>query len=70
MEFTPGSFVELPAPVSATTLIPSVPVPTTPSSMPTTAAVLHAAGVIFIEIKENATAEFIKNLIGAFANAE
>lgn len=70
MKLTSGSFVELSVPASATTTLPSAPVPATPNSIPTTAAVLHAACGISIEIKENATAEFIKNLIGAFANAE
>ena len=64
-----GSFVELPVPAPAPSTLSSAPVPATISSNPATMAVLHASGGISIEIKNNATAEFIKNLIGAFVNA-
>lgn len=67
LETTSDNFVELPAPAPQT--IPSAPVPGTINDNPSTIAVLHDAGGISIEIKDNATAGFIKNLIGAFANA-
>ena len=70
VEITSGSFVELPAPAPAPPALPSAPVPATTNNASTTAAVLHVTGGISIEIKDNATAGFIKNLIGAFAGAE
>lgn len=67
METASGNFVELPVPAPQT--IPSSPVSATINDNPSTVAVLHAASGISIEIKDNATEGFIKNLIGAFANA-
>ena len=67
LETTSGNFVELPVPTPQT--IPSAPVPATINDNPSIVAVLHTAGGISIEIKDNATAGFIKNLIGALANA-
>ena len=69
LETTPGSFVELPAPVTALQTVSSASVPETINTTSATAAVLHVTGGVSIEIKDNATAEFIKNLIGAFVNA-
>ena len=66
-ETTSGNFVELPVPAPQT--IPSAPVTATINDNPSTVAVLHAASGISIEIKNNATEGFIKNLIGALANA-
>lgn len=67
LETNSGNFVELPLPAPQT--IPSAPVPATINDNPSTVAVLHAASGISIEIKDNATEGFIKNLIGALANA-
>ena len=66
-ETTSGNFVELPVPAPQT--IPSAPVTAIINDNPSTVAVLHAASGISIEIKNNATEGFIKNLIGALANA-
>lgn len=62
-----GNFVELPIPAQAT--IPSPPKPAISRNNVSTAAVLHTTGGISIEIREGATADFIKNLIGAITNA-
>lgn len=66
LETTSDNFVELPAPSPQT--ISSAPVSATINGHPSIVAVLHAADGISIEIKDNATAGFIKNLIGALAN--
>lgn len=67
LESSSDNFVELPVPALQT--ISAAPVSTSRNDNPSTVALLHAAGGISIEIKENATAGFIKNLIGALANA-
>lgn len=67
LETTSDNFVELPAPSPQT--ISSAPVSATINGHPSIVAVLHTAGGISIEIKDNATAGFIKNLIGALGNA-
>ena len=66
MEVLETSFVELPAPAS-----PSLPssIPEVSHPMDSTVAVLHLSDGITIEIKEHATSDFIRNLIGAIANA-
>ena len=66
MEVPETSFVELPAPAS-----PSLPssIPEVSHPMDSTVAVLHLSDGITIEIKEHATSDFIRNLIGAIANA-
>lgn len=67
MEVPAGSFVELPVPVRST--IPSAPGSAIAGNSASTSAVIHTTGDISIEIREGATAEFIKNLIGAITNA-
>lgn len=67
LETTSDNFVELSVPAPQTLL--SAPVTSITNDNPSTMAVLHVVGGISIEIKDNATAGFIKNLIGAFANA-
>lgn len=66
MEVPATSFVELPVPAS-----PSLPasIPEVSHPVDSTVAVLHLSGGITIEIKEQATSGFIRNLIGAIANA-
>lgn len=66
-EMSAGSFVELPVPTQCT--VPSAPVPTATSPASSTAAILYTVSGISVEIMDNATAGFIKNLIGALANA-
>lgn len=61
------NFVELPAPIEHTMSLPSLPVTVNANS--STVAVLHTSSGISIELKECASAEFVKNLIGAIANA-
>lgn len=61
------NFVELPAPIQNTMSLPSLPVTANDNS--STVAVLRTSGGISIELKECASAEFVKNLIGALANA-
>lgn len=68
VETTAGSFVELPAPVPCE--LPAVSIPVTADAASSTMAMLHTTNGISIEIMESATAEFLKNLIGAVANAE
>lgn len=61
------SFVELPTPAEC----PTSPAPVRSYDNNTsTAAVLHTSGDISIEIREYASPEFIKNLIGALTNAQ
>ena len=67
MEVPAANFVELSIPVKNTGR--SSPVPVISCNNDSTAAVLHVTGGISIEIKESATADFIKNLIGAISNA-
>ena len=67
MEVPAANFVELSIPVKNTSR--SSPAPVISCNNDSTVAVLHATGGISIEIKESATADFIKNLIGAIANA-
>ena len=67
VEMSTGRFVELPVPAECT--VPSAPVPAATSPAPSTSAILHTVSGISVEIMDNATAEFIKNLIGGLANA-
>lgn len=67
MEIPETGFVELPAP--SKTSLPSVSVPETLRNSVSTAAVLHVTEGISIEIKESATADFIKNLFEAVIHA-
>lgn len=67
LETTSDNFVELPVPSPQTS--PSATVSTTINGHSSIVAVLHAADGISIEIKDNASAEFIKNLFGALTNA-
>ncbi len=68
VEGSSANFIELPAPVQQT--MPSASaLATAANDASSTAAVLHTACGISIEIKGNATAGFIKNLIGVLANA-
>lgn len=67
MEVPTANFVELPVPVQAT--MPSSLNPAITSNTSSAAAVLHTASGIFIEIREGASAGFIKTLIGAVTNA-
>ena len=62
-----GNFVELPAPAQHT--MPLAPVLVTANDNSYTAAVLRTSGGISIEIRECASQEFIKNLIGVLVNA-
>lgn len=66
LETTSGNFVELPVPTLQT--IPSASVTPTINDNSSTVAVLHTGSGISIEIKNNATTGFIKNLIGALAD--
>ena len=67
MEIPETGFVELPAP-SETTL-PSVATPEILRNSVSTVAVLHVTEGISIEIKESATADFMKNLFEAVIHA-
>ena len=67
METSAGNFVELPVPAQST--ITSAPNQVNTDSCTIASAVLHVAGGISIEIREGATADFIKKLIGAVTNA-
>lgn len=62
------TFVELPAPTEQSIQAPVIQEPVDNSL--STAAVLHSSGGISVEIKECASVEFLKNMIGALANAE
>lgn len=62
-----GNFVELPAPPPHT--MPLAPVLVTANDHSSTVAVLRTSGGISIEIRECASPEFVKNLIGILANA-
>ena len=66
MEVPATSFVELPVPASPP-LPASIPEVSHPVDL--TVAVLHLSSGITIELKEQATSDFIRNLIGAIANA-
>lgn len=57
-----SSFVELPQSVGA--------LHDTTRTVPATAAILHGPGDVKIEILNNASSEFIRNIIGAFAYAQ
>lgn len=67
MEAPAGNFVELPVPVQTT--VPSALSPAITVNSLSAAAILHTTGGISIEIREGASADFIKNLIGAVTNA-
>ena len=69
MESAAGSFVELPVPVQGTGTTLSAPNQINTDSCTFAPAVLHTTGGISIEIRESATSDFIKKLIGAVANA-
>lgn len=68
LEAIKSNFIELSAPVTPlqTTFLQLSE--STDNTVPI-AAILHVANGITIEISENATADFIKNLIGAISNA-
>ena len=67
MEITAGNFVELPVPVQSA--VPtSLSTPDTGNS-PSVSAILRTASGISIEIREEASADFIKKLMGAVTNA-
>ena len=61
------NFVELPVPESH--MVPLTQVSSSTNNISSTVAVIHTASGISIEISENATADFIKNLIGALTYA-
>lgn len=63
-EQSAGNFAELPIPA-----VPLAPVQANTYDNSSTVAVLRTSGGVSIEIKECASMEFVKNLIGAFANA-
>lgn len=67
VETPAGNFVELPAPVPYA--MPLAPAQTTVNDNSSTAAVLRTSGGISIEIRQCASAEFVKSLIGALDNA-
>ena len=50
-------------------MIPSAQLPVITNDNPSTAAVIHTSGGISIEIRNGATADFMKNLMGVLANA-
>lgn len=66
-EISTEHFVELKAPEHH--MIPSAQLPVTTNDNPSTAAVIHTSGGISIEIRNGATADFMKNLMGVLANA-
>lgn len=67
-ETSAGTFVELPAPTEQTIQTPIVCESVNHET--STVAVLHSSGGISVDIKEGASMEFLKNMIGALANAE
>ena len=67
MEVPEAGFVELSAPSAVS--LPTVEVPEISKNSVSTAAVLHVTEDISIEIKESATANFIKNLFEAVIHA-
>lgn len=67
MDVSEGGFVELPVPNQNT--IPAVRKPELSGDNNSTAATIYIARGISVEIRESATAEFIKKLIGAVSNA-
>ena len=67
MDVQETGFVELPAPVE--TVIQQTSSSKDFKNHASTAAVLHTTGGISIELREGATADFIKNLIGAVVHA-
>ena len=69
METSAGNFVELPVPAQSTTPTPSAQNQVNTDSCTIASAVLHVAGGISIEIREGASTDFIKKLIGAVNNA-
>lgn len=66
-DISTDSFVELPSPEPYA--VPVVQVPSTLNNNSSMAAVIHTAGGISIEISGDATADFMKNLIGALHHA-
>lgn len=66
-EISADSFVELPFP--ETQAVPVVQVPSITNNNSATVAVIHATGGISIEIRDSATADFMKNLLGALSHA-
>lgn len=66
-EISTDNFIELPVPKSH--VIPLTQVPTSTNNTSSTVAVIHTAGGISIELREDATSDFIKNLIGALNHA-
>ena len=67
VETPAGNFVELPTPFSYA--IPLAPVQATANDNSPTSAVLRTSSGISIEIRQCASAEFMKNLIGALDHA-
>ncbi|QAT42741.1 hypothetical protein [Aminipila luticellarii] len=67
VETPAGNFVELPTPVPYA--IPLAPVQATANDNSSTSAVLRTSSGISIEIRQCASAEFMKNLIGALDHA-
>lgn len=68
VEASGESFVELSAPAEYQTSL--IPVRSYADNKSSTAAVFHTSGGISIEIRECASSEFIKNLIGVLTNAQ
>lgn len=60
------AFVEVP--VTAAPAAPQLPVPD--AGIQNTVAVLHIPGGVSLEIRNNASAEFLKKLIGAASHAQ
>lgn len=67
VETSAENFVELPTPIQHTMSFASLPITTNDNSC--TVAVLRTSSGISIELKECASAEFVKNLMGALTNA-
>ena len=67
MEISADKFVELPVPVQSA--IPTSLSMLDTSNSPSVSAILHTASGISIEIREDASADFIKKLMGVITNA-
>lgn len=68
VEASSENFVELPAPAECQTSL--TPVRSYADNNSSTVAVLNTSGGISIEIRECASLEFVKNLIGVLTNAQ
>lgn len=68
VEASSENFIELPAPAECQTS--RTPVHSYADNHSSTVAVLRTSGDISIEIKEYASFEFVKNLIGVLTNAQ